>query len=79
MTTAGRRRASGRIDVSETDPPAPRVVADGLTDDHGRYTIRRLSPGQYSVWLQLGRTGPDYIVGDIDLREGPNKLDIVSR
>jgi hypothetical protein len=55
------------------------VVASGLTDDHGRYSIRRLRAGQYRVWLQLGRTGPGYFVGDVDLREGQNTLDIVSR
>ena len=46
------------------------MVADGLTNDDGRYSISRLRPGQYRVWLQLGRTGPGYFVGDIDLREG---------
>ena len=55
------------------------VVASGLTDDHGRYAIRDLRPGLYRVWLQLGRTGPGYFVGDIDLRDGQNTLDIVSR
>ncbi len=55
------------------------VVASGLTDDDGRYSIRRLRPGKYRVWLQLGRTGPGYFVGDIDLREGHNTFDIVSR
>jgi hypothetical protein len=55
------------------------VVADGLTDDKGRYSISRIRPGQYRVWLQLGRTGPGYFVGDIDLRDGHNTLNIVSQ
>lgn len=59
--------------------PDQGVVADGLTNDQGRYSIARLRPGQYRVWLQLGRTGPGYFVGDIDLREGHNTFDIVSR
>lgn len=59
--------------------PEKGVVADALTGDDGRYSIRRLRPGQYRVWLQLGRTGPGYFVGDIDLREGDNTFDIVSR
>jgi hypothetical protein len=37
--------------------PDQGVVANGLTDHHGRYSISRLSPGHYRVWLQLGRTG----------------------
>jgi len=55
------------------------VVADGLTDDHGKYSVKRLNPGPYRVWLQLGRTGPGYFVADVDLREGQNTLNIVSR
>ena len=55
------------------------VAADGKTDDHGRYSISRLHPGQYHVWLQLGRTGPGYFVDDVLLRDGQNTLDIVSR
>jgi hypothetical protein len=59
--------------------PDQGVVANGLTDRHGRYSISRLSPGHYRVWLQLGRTGPGYFLDDIDLRDGQNTLDIVSR
>jgi hypothetical protein len=59
--------------------PARGVVASGLTDHGGRYSITRVNPGQYRVWLQLGRTGPGYFVGDIDLRDGHNTFDIVSR
>lgn len=55
------------------------VVASGLTNDEGRYSIDRLRAGQYKVWLQLGRTGPGYFVADVDLHEGYNSLDIVSR
>jgi hypothetical protein len=55
------------------------VAADGKTDDHGRYSISHLHPGQYHVWLQLGRTGPGYFVDDVILRDGLNTLDIVSR
>jgi hypothetical protein len=54
------------------------VVASGLTDDHGRYSIR-LAPGHYRVWLQLGRTGPGYFVNDVDLMAGHNTYNIVSR
>jgi len=50
-----------------------------MTDDHGRYTIKQLTPGHYRVWLQLGRTGPGYFVNDVDLIEGHNTYDIVSR
>jgi hypothetical protein len=59
--------------------PDKGVIADGLTNDEGRYSISRLTPGPYRVWLQLGRTGPGYVVADIVLREGRNTLDIVSR
>ena len=55
------------------------VVASGLTDDRGRYSIGQLAPGHYRVWLQLGRTGQGYFVGDIDLTQGYNTYDIVSR
>jgi hypothetical protein len=55
------------------------VGADGKTDDHGRYSIGRLHPGPYRVWLQLGRTGPGYFVDDVLLHDGQNTLDIVSR
>jgi hypothetical protein len=55
------------------------VAADGTTDDHGRYSIGRLHSGQYRVWLQLGRTGPGYFVGDVLLHDGQNTFDIVSR
>lgn len=55
------------------------VVASANTNDKGRYSIDDLRPGQYKVWLQLGRTGPGYFVADVDLREGNNTLDIVSR
>ena len=55
------------------------VVADGRTNDAGRYSISRIPPGHYRVWLQLGRTGPGYFVGDIELREGHTTFDIVSR
>ena len=55
------------------------VVDSGLTDDRGRYSIKHLWPGHYRVWLQLGRTGPGYFVGDVDLHEGQNTLDITSR
>lgn len=55
------------------------VVASGVTGDDGRYTIRRLRPGHYRVWLQLGRTGPGSFVGEIDLREGQNTFDVVTR
>ena len=54
------------------------VVASGLTDDHGRYSIR-VAPGHYRVWLQLGHTGPGYFVNDVDLIDGRNTYDIVSR
>ena len=59
--------------------PEREVVANGLTDDEGRYSISRIPPGQYRIWLQLGRTGPGYFVGDLDLREGHTTFDIVSR
>ena len=55
------------------------VVASGLTDGGGRYSIDRLRPGQYRIWLQLGRTGPGYVVGDLELSEGQNTFNIVSR
>lgn len=55
------------------------VVASALTNDDGRYSIKELSAGQYRIWLQLGKTGPGYFVSDVDLREGSNTLDIVSR
>ncbi|HEX3068762.1 MAG TPA: carboxypeptidase-like regulatory domain-containing protein [Thermoanaerobaculia bacterium] len=54
------------------------VAASGLTDDHGRYSIKT-APGHYRVWLQLGRTGPGYFVNDVDLIAGQNTYDIVSR
>lgn len=59
--------------------PEEGVVDSGLTDGRGRYSITRLRPGTYKVWLQLGRTGPGYFVADVDLREGHNTFDIVSR
>jgi hypothetical protein len=55
------------------------VVASGLTGDNGRYSIGSITPGPYRVWLQLGRTGPGYFAADVDLHEGRNTLDIVSR
>jgi hypothetical protein len=54
------------------------VVASGSTNGEGRYSIRGVRPGQYKVWLQLGRTGPGGFVGDIALHEGQNSFDIVS-
>ena len=68
----------GGVSIGMIDPNRG-VVASGLTNDEGRYSIGPLDPGQYRVWLQLGRTGPGYVVADIDLREGDNRLDIVSR
>ena len=59
--------------------PGGGVVAHGLTGDDGRYSIGDVRPGQYRIWLQLGRTGPGEFVGDIELREGRNTFDIVSR
>lgn len=55
------------------------VVADGGTNDQGRYTIRRIPPGHYKIWLQLGRTGPGYFASELNLHEGENTLDIVTR
>jgi hypothetical protein len=68
----------GGVSIGMIQPDGS-VVASGLTDDDGRYSIRRLRPGPYRVWLQLGRTGPGYLVGDVELREGHNTFDIVSR
>ncbi len=59
--------------------PGGVVVASGLTGNDGRYSIRDIRPGEYRIWLQLGRTGPGEFVGDIELREGRNTFDIVSR
>lgn len=59
--------------------PGGGVVASGATGNDGRYSIRGLHPGQYRIWLQLGRTGPGEFVGDIELREGRNTFDIVTR
>lgn len=55
------------------------VVDSGLTNDQGRYSIGRLTPGPYRVWLQLGRTGPGYFAADVELHEGGNTLDLISR
>jgi hypothetical protein len=55
------------------------VEASGLTGDGGRYTIRNLHTGHYRVWLQLGRTGQGSFVGDVDLQEGTNTFDIVTK
>jgi hypothetical protein len=54
------------------------VAASALTGNDGRYRIRRLRPGHYRVWLQLGRTGPGGYVGEIDLQPGQNTFDIVT-
>lgn len=54
------------------------VAASGLTHGDGHYSINRLQPGHYRVWLQLGKTGPGSFVGDVDLHEGTNTFDIVS-
>jgi hypothetical protein len=55
------------------------VEASGLTGDGGRYTIRNVRAGHYRVWLQLGRTGPGSFVGDVDLHDGTNTFDIVTK
>jgi len=55
------------------------VAASGTTGNDGRYSIARLQPGHYRIWLQLGRTGPGSFVGDIDLHQGQNTFDIVTR
>jgi hypothetical protein len=68
----------GGVSIGIVEPDGG-VVASGLTDNSGRYSISRLRPGRYRVWLQLGRTGPGYFVADVDLREGYNSFDIVSR
>ena len=67
----------GGVSIGVVQPSG--AVDSGLTDDHGRYSIRRLRPDHYRVWLQLGRTGPGYFAADVDLHEGQNTLDIVSR
>jgi hypothetical protein len=54
------------------------VAGSGLTGNDGRYSIKRLHPGHYRVWLQLGPTGQGSFVGEIDLREGNNTFDIVT-
>jgi hypothetical protein len=54
------------------------VVGTAMTDQRGRYSLTLRPPGHYRVWLQLGRTGPGYFVGDIDLRAGKNTFNIVS-
>lgn len=68
----------GGVSIGIVDPHGG-VVASGLTDHDGRYSISRLRPGQYRVWLQLGRTGPGYFVADIDVHEGHNTFDVISR
>lgn len=67
----------GGVSIGIVDPSG--VVGSGVTDDKGSYSIGPLRPGHYRIWLQLGRTGPGYFVGDVDLREGRNTFDIVSR
>jgi hypothetical protein len=54
------------------------VVATSMSDQRGRYSLTVRPPGHYRVWLQLGRTGPGYFVGEIDLRVGRNSFNIVS-
>ena len=54
------------------------VVDSGLTGHDGIYSIARLRPGHYRVWLQLGRTGPGSFVGEVDLVEGHTTFDIVT-
>jgi hypothetical protein len=54
------------------------VVATSMTDQRGRYSLTLRPPGHYRLWLQLGRTGPGYFVGEIDLRVGRNTFNIVS-
>jgi hypothetical protein len=78
VVTDGYGNVSGGVSIGIVEPPGG-VVDSGMTDDHGRYSITRLRPGPYRVWLQLGRTGPGYFVADVDLGEGHNTLDIVSR
>ena len=68
----------GGVTVSVVRPEG-NVVASSLTDSHGRYSLRVLQPGQYRVWLQLGRTGGGYFVADLDLHAGQNTFDIVTR
>jgi len=66
----------GGVSVSAVTPGG--VAATGVTGNDGRYTIKRITPGHYRVWLQLGPTGPGYFVGDVDLHDGANTFDIVS-
>jgi len=54
------------------------VAGNGLTNREGRYSVSGLQPGHYRVWLQLGRTGPGSLVGEVDLHQGFNAFDIVS-
>ena len=68
----------GGVSIGVVDPSAS-VVADGLTDGHGRYSIHQIRPGHYRIWLQLGRTGPGYFAADVDLHGGENTLDLVSQ
>lgn len=66
----------GGVSVSMVTPAG--AAATGKTDMDGRYTIRRVTPGHYRVWLQLGPTGPGSFVGEIDLHDGANTFDIVT-
>jgi hypothetical protein len=68
----------GGVAIGIVEPDGS-VMTSGLTDDAGRYSISGIRPGRYRVWLQLGRTGPGYFVADLDMREGNNTFDIVSR
>jgi hypothetical protein len=54
------------------------VAGTAMTDQRGKYSLRLRPAGHYRVWLQLGRTGPGYFVGEIDLHPGKNTFDIVS-
>ena len=67
----------GGVSIGLVEPDGG-VTASAVTDNEGRYSILALRPGKYLVWLQLGRTGPGYSVGEVDLHEGHTVFDIVS-
>src|SRR6185436_12506720 len=55
------------------------VLATANTGGSGTYTIKRVRPTHYHVYVYLGRQMPELFHGEVDLHGGMNTFDIVTR
>lgn len=54
------------------------VIGVSNTGDSGRYSISRIRPGRYHIYVYLGRSGREYFHAELDIHAGTNQYDIVT-